>query len=132
MLHVCVERFDVMGRRENILGWEGEVNEAQAELEKPLAQREDKVPCSLIPQNRLIRVKLCGGDEQSLCFPGPRPRPALDAPPASSQIRPSRSPAPLALQDPPDLGWLPPPGPGRESGSVCYVCSVPQNLYLAN
>jgi hypothetical protein len=29
MLHACVERFDVMSRRENILGWDGEVNKAQ-------------------------------------------------------------------------------------------------------
>jgi hypothetical protein len=28
MLHTCVERFDVMGERENILGWNGEVNKA--------------------------------------------------------------------------------------------------------
>jgi hypothetical protein len=28
MLHACVERFDVMGVRENILGWDGEVNKA--------------------------------------------------------------------------------------------------------
>jgi hypothetical protein len=28
MLHACVERFDVMGGRRNILGWEGEVNKA--------------------------------------------------------------------------------------------------------
>jgi hypothetical protein len=28
MFHACVERFDVMGRRENILGWDGEVNKA--------------------------------------------------------------------------------------------------------
>jgi hypothetical protein len=28
MLHACVERFDVMGGRENILGWNGEVNKA--------------------------------------------------------------------------------------------------------
>jgi hypothetical protein len=28
MLYACVERFDVMGRRENILGWDGEVNKA--------------------------------------------------------------------------------------------------------
>jgi hypothetical protein len=28
MLHTCVERFDVMGGRENILGWDGEVNRA--------------------------------------------------------------------------------------------------------
>jgi hypothetical protein len=32
MLHACVERFDVMGGRENILGWEGEVNKALDEL----------------------------------------------------------------------------------------------------
>jgi hypothetical protein len=30
MLHACVERFDVMGERENILGWDGEVNKALA------------------------------------------------------------------------------------------------------
>jgi hypothetical protein len=28
MLHACVERFDVMGGRENILSWDGEVNKA--------------------------------------------------------------------------------------------------------
>jgi hypothetical protein len=28
MLYACVERFDVMGERENILGWDGEVNKA--------------------------------------------------------------------------------------------------------
>jgi hypothetical protein len=28
MLHACVEKFDVMGERENILGWDGEVNKA--------------------------------------------------------------------------------------------------------
>jgi hypothetical protein len=31
MLHAYVERFDVMGGRENILGWDGEVNEALVE-----------------------------------------------------------------------------------------------------
>jgi hypothetical protein len=34
MLHVCVERFDVMGGRGNILGWEWEVNKAFTELNK--------------------------------------------------------------------------------------------------
>jgi hypothetical protein len=29
MLHACVERFDVMGVRGNILGWDGEVNKAK-------------------------------------------------------------------------------------------------------
>jgi hypothetical protein len=28
MLHACVERFDVMGVRGNILGWDREVNKA--------------------------------------------------------------------------------------------------------
>jgi hypothetical protein len=28
MLYACVERFDVMGERKNILGWDGEVNKA--------------------------------------------------------------------------------------------------------
>jgi hypothetical protein len=28
MLHACVERFDVMDERGNILGWDGEVNKA--------------------------------------------------------------------------------------------------------
>jgi hypothetical protein len=28
MFHAYVERFDVMGVRENILGWDGEVNKA--------------------------------------------------------------------------------------------------------
>jgi hypothetical protein len=26
MLHTYVEKFDIMGRRGNILGWDGEVN----------------------------------------------------------------------------------------------------------
>jgi hypothetical protein len=30
MLHAYVERFDVMGGRENILGWDGEVNKASS------------------------------------------------------------------------------------------------------
>jgi hypothetical protein len=29
MIHACVERFDVMCVRGNILGWEGEVNKAK-------------------------------------------------------------------------------------------------------
>jgi hypothetical protein len=28
MFHACVERFDVIGGRVNILGWDGEVNNA--------------------------------------------------------------------------------------------------------
>jgi hypothetical protein len=28
MVHACVERFDVMGERGNILGWDEEVNKA--------------------------------------------------------------------------------------------------------
>jgi hypothetical protein len=28
MFHACVERFDVLGGRGNILGWDGEVNKA--------------------------------------------------------------------------------------------------------
>jgi hypothetical protein len=32
MLHACVERFDVMGGRGNILGWDGEVNKACIQL----------------------------------------------------------------------------------------------------
>jgi hypothetical protein len=28
MLHACVQKFDVTGNRENILGWDGEVNKA--------------------------------------------------------------------------------------------------------
>jgi hypothetical protein len=28
MLHACLDRFDVMGGRGNILGWDGEVNKA--------------------------------------------------------------------------------------------------------
>jgi hypothetical protein len=28
MLYACVERFDVIGGRGNILGWDGEVNKA--------------------------------------------------------------------------------------------------------
>jgi hypothetical protein len=32
MLHAYVERFDVMGGRENILSWDGEVNKACIEI----------------------------------------------------------------------------------------------------
>jgi hypothetical protein len=35
MLHACVERFDVMGARGNILGWGGEVNKASASFTPP-------------------------------------------------------------------------------------------------
>jgi len=38
MLHACVERFDVMGVRGNILGWEGEVNKAMA-VHPPASRR---------------------------------------------------------------------------------------------
>jgi hypothetical protein len=31
MLHACVEKFDVMGVRENILDWDGKVNKALLE-----------------------------------------------------------------------------------------------------
>jgi hypothetical protein len=34
MLHAYVERFDVMSERENILGWDGEVNKALVGMEK--------------------------------------------------------------------------------------------------
>jgi hypothetical protein len=43
MLHACVERFDVMCVRGNILGWEGEVNEARFK-----AQVESCCPGSLV------------------------------------------------------------------------------------
>jgi hypothetical protein len=33
MLHACVERFDVMGGRGNILGWDEEVNKAKIETD---------------------------------------------------------------------------------------------------
>jgi hypothetical protein len=35
MLHACVERFDVMGGRGNILGWDREVNKAWSESTAP-------------------------------------------------------------------------------------------------
>jgi hypothetical protein len=34
MLYACFERFDVMSGRENILGWDGEVNKAMVFLAK--------------------------------------------------------------------------------------------------
>jgi hypothetical protein len=44
MFHACVERFDVMGGRGNILGWDGKVNKAldaccfnQSKLENELS-----------------------------------------------------------------------------------------------
>jgi hypothetical protein len=37
MLHTCVERFDVIGGRENILGWDGEVNKAYVNVYGDLA-----------------------------------------------------------------------------------------------
>jgi hypothetical protein len=36
MLHACVERFDVIGVRGNILGWDGEVNKALVVLKNLL------------------------------------------------------------------------------------------------
>jgi hypothetical protein len=32
MLHACVERFDVMGVRGNILGWDEEVKKRQSKI----------------------------------------------------------------------------------------------------
>jgi hypothetical protein len=43
MLHAYVERFDVMCVRGNILGWEGEVNEAQYEVNKWIG-KNDGIP----------------------------------------------------------------------------------------
>jgi hypothetical protein len=43
MLHACVERFDVMGRRGNILGWDEEVNKALVNMDSVLSYR---APCS--------------------------------------------------------------------------------------
>jgi hypothetical protein len=34
MLHACVERFDVMDGRGNILGWDGKVNQAYLKMFK--------------------------------------------------------------------------------------------------
>jgi hypothetical protein len=34
MLHACVERFDVIGVRGNILGWDREVNKAQVHFSR--------------------------------------------------------------------------------------------------
>jgi hypothetical protein len=34
MLHACVERFDVMSGRGNILGWDGEVNKVVCTAER--------------------------------------------------------------------------------------------------
>jgi hypothetical protein len=36
MLHACVGRFDVMGGRGNILGWDGEVNKAMIDMPSPI------------------------------------------------------------------------------------------------
>jgi hypothetical protein len=38
MLHACVERFDVMGGRGNILSWVGEVNKALSESDCAMTQ----------------------------------------------------------------------------------------------
>jgi hypothetical protein len=38
MLHACVERFDVMGERGNILGWDGKVNKALMHLLRQINQ----------------------------------------------------------------------------------------------
>jgi hypothetical protein len=55
MLHACVERFDVMCVRGNILGWEGEVNEAIAILSHKtggggIPEIEMKIKASLLCQ----------------------------------------------------------------------------------
>jgi hypothetical protein len=49
MFHACVERFDVMGERGNILGWDGEVNKAQTK------KRESQVVLVEHP----IQIRLC-------------------------------------------------------------------------
>jgi hypothetical protein len=42
MLHACVERFDVMSGRGNILSWVGEVNKAKHKMiEEPSSRPSD-------------------------------------------------------------------------------------------
>jgi hypothetical protein len=41
MLHACVEGFDVMGGRGNILGWVGEVNKVKASRPRGLVSAID-------------------------------------------------------------------------------------------
>jgi hypothetical protein len=48
MLHACVERFDVMCVRGNILGWEGKVNEACFSPKK----EQDTIPSMTITRQR--------------------------------------------------------------------------------
>jgi hypothetical protein len=59
MLHACVERFDVMGGRGNILGWDGEVNKARIKVFWTYA-------CPF-PPSRLIKEKLL--DQMKLLVP---------------------------------------------------------------
>jgi hypothetical protein len=41
MFHACVERFDVMSGRDNILGWDGEVNKTEVGCAPGRAQQEE-------------------------------------------------------------------------------------------
>jgi hypothetical protein len=43
MLHAYVERFDVMGGRENILGWDEEVNKAYRIQEETSTEKGGRV-----------------------------------------------------------------------------------------
>jgi hypothetical protein len=63
MLYACVERFDVMGVRENILGWDGEVNKASSEewYDSPLFGKKGAPgwfrSCSRIPTKWTLTIQ---------------------------------------------------------------------------
>jgi hypothetical protein len=53
MLHAYVERFDVMGGRGNILGWDGEVNKASIHFYVTVLENSEKMH-----QERLLNFGL--------------------------------------------------------------------------
>jgi hypothetical protein len=67
MLHACIERFDVMGGRENILGWDGEVNKAWVSMIS-LWQVAWKT-CPMIPSLGLLSIQsnCMYSDESGIC-----------------------------------------------------------------
>jgi hypothetical protein len=56
MLHAWVERFDVMDRRRNILGWDGEVNKALVHQKVHNAKRRFSITSNLRYMHRVLNV----------------------------------------------------------------------------
>jgi hypothetical protein len=83
MFHACVERFDVIGKRGNILGWDGEVNKA---LTGPDRNRSGPVRPVTAVNRGLPSGFFNPGHGSRLCSSGWRYRHSSDAHACTSHI----------------------------------------------